>query len=91
MQNVIKKIELDLKGKKITLTLEQMKMLKEALDDMFEKKVICEYPYQPYQPCYPFWYYQPQYWYSSTDYIGSGVGNTVISYSSETETLRLTG
>jgi hypothetical protein len=42
MSNVIKKIELDLGKKTVTLTPEQAKKLKEALDELFGEKVVRE-------------------------------------------------
>ena len=40
MNKAIKKIELDLGGKTISLTPEQAKNLKDALDDLFGKEIV---------------------------------------------------
>ena len=55
MDNIIKKIVLDLCKKQVELTPEQCKKLKDALDEMFGKKVVKEehhhhhdYPYRLY-------------------------------------------
>ena len=67
MNKMIKKIELDLGGKKVELTPTQAKNLKEALDELFGKEVIREVvrdpmPYIPYypQPYYHYWEWYPQ-------------------------------
>lgn len=71
MNKAIKKIELDLGGKVVSLTPEQAKNLKEALDELFGKEVIREYfpakeyipvPYPtPYRPLVPY-FERPYYW-----------------------------
>lgn len=74
MNKAIKKIELDLGGKTVILTPKQAQNLKDALDDLFGKKVIVEreyihdhtyipqpYPVLPHRPYYepvPFWDYR---------------------------------
>jgi len=94
MHKAIKKIELDLGGKIISLTPEQAKNLKDALDELFGKEVIREIirdrdfvpvPYiEPYRPYRLYRYdWQPEYWYTSKD--------TVDGYCSDSGTLRLTG
>lgn len=62
MEKKEKKIEvtglnLKLGDKKITLTVEQAKKLKQALDEIFGKKEVireipCPYPVRPYTPWY---------------------------------------
>lgn len=68
MNKMIRKIELDLGGKIVSLTPTQAKNLKEALDELFGKKVIREIardreyvPYPPLVPPYPCFPYRP-YW-----------------------------
>lgn len=51
--DIIKKIELDLGGKRVFLTPEQAKRLKSALDELFGTKTEKEYipyPIEPYRP-----------------------------------------
>lgn len=99
MNKAIKKIELDLGGKVVSLTPEQAKNLKEALDELFGKEVIREYfpivkekeyvpvPYPaPYRPTpYYYWEWQP---YLFDRVTCESVGNLTTSCSG---TLRLTG
>ena len=70
MNRMIKKIELDLGGKTITLTPEQAKNLKDALDSLFGKQIVkvieervvrdsYPWPVAPIRPYYPVWEYQP--------------------------------
>lgn len=42
MSGRIKKVVLDLGGKEVTLTIEQVRNLKSALDELFGKKIIYE-------------------------------------------------
>ena len=88
MNKMIKKIELDLGGKKVSLTPEQAKNLKAALDELFGKEVIREiheihehhddYPWSlPVPP------YQPIWWSTTTTIPGA-------NWRSNTGTLRLT-
>ena len=102
MNKAIKKIELDLGGKTISLTPQQAKNLKDALDDLFGKEIIKviekEYirdsyplPYplpQPYPiyPRRPYWEWEPHYLTGTTANI-DGAGN----YSFDNDILRLTG
>jgi len=52
----LKRIVLDINGHEFSLTLEDAKALKEALDEIFEKEVEKEYiPYYPY-PYSPYTY-----------------------------------
>ena len=55
MENVIKKIVLDLGKKEITLTPEQAKKLKEALDEMFGKEVVREIHHDHYTYPWGYW------------------------------------
>ena len=94
MDKAIKKIVLDLGGKEITLTPKQAQNLKNALDDLFGKKVIKEvireyipnpYPVVIREPYYP-WRYNPEprfgdVWCS---------GGTNVEYSCDAGTLKLT-
>ena len=95
MNNAIKKVELDLGGKVISLTPKQAKTLKEALDDLFGSKVIHEHeyipspkpypvePYKPWQEPYkPFWEWldkRPTYWFSSDITCTYDTGNELLS------------
>ena len=57
MDKAIKKIVLDLGGKEVTLTPEQAKNLKTALDELFGKQVVKEiHHHDHYQPYY-WWYW----------------------------------
>ena len=88
MNKMIKKIELDLGGKIISLTPEQAKNLKSALDDLFTKEVIREYvPYPVFNPLYPTPYrdwFPPQWYYGDTFTCGE-------AWSCGSDTLRITG
>ena len=103
MNKAIKKIELDLGGKTVSLTPQQAKNLKDALDDLFGKEIIKviekEYirdlypiPYPaPYRPC---WEYQPHYYDRITCDANTSAVNTFSdtgTYSFDNDTLRLTG
>lgn len=69
MSNIIKRIELDLNGTTIKLTLKQAKELKRALDEVFGETVIREYPYKtsPYNPYK--WEFDSPYYFSSSDIL----------------------
>lgn len=58
MDNIIKELKLQLGEKEISLTVEEAKKLKEALDELFVKEII------EVRPFYPYWYWQPltPYW-----------------------------
>ena len=68
MNKAIKKIELDLGGKTVSLTPAQAKNLKEALDDLFGKEIIkvikkeIQREYIPYPEPYPVRPLRPYYW-----------------------------
>jgi len=95
MNKAIKKIELDLGGKTITLTPAQAKNLKEALDDLFGKKIVrvvekeyipAPYPVDrvlPYRTC-PTWEWPKQEPYYETSKV-------TCSYTHDTGILSLTG
>jgi hypothetical protein len=66
MDNIIKEIKLQLGKKEVSLTVEQAKKLKEALEEMFGEKIIREehhhyedwwrfYWPEPYKPMWPIW------------------------------------
>ena len=98
MNKAIKKIELDLGGKVVSLTPVQAKNLKDALDDLFGKEIIKviekEYirdsyplPYPAPYPIYPrrpYWEWEPHYL-TAVDVDAAG------NYSFDSNTLRLTG
>jgi hypothetical protein len=63
MDNVIKEIKLQLGEKEVSLTVEQAKKLKEALDEMFGKEIIKEVHRRDWW-VYP--YYYP--WWTTTSY-----------------------
>lgn len=71
MKNIIKKIELDIDGKRISLTPEQAKKLTKDLNELFGEKEKEYVPYpQPY-PIYPYrkiweWKYEPYIYWTST-------------------------
>jgi hypothetical protein len=66
MANVIKKLVLDLGKKEITLTMEQAKKLKDALDGLFGEKVIREEHYHhDHYPCQWSWAWPTYTTYSS--------------------------
>lgn len=105
MNKAIKKIELDLGGKVVSLTPKQAQNLKDALDDLFGKEIIKviekEYirdlypiPYPvPYQPLQPFWEWRREpYYYGTTGVVGlAGTYTDDKCYCSDSGTLRLTG
>jgi hypothetical protein len=102
MNKSIKKIELDLGGKIVSLTPQQAKNLKDALDELFGQeivKTIREYipypqpmpdPLERYRRPYrePFWEWNRPYG-CQPDLIGLSVTNT--TYQPESSTLKLTG
>jgi len=71
MPNIIKKIELDLDGQSISLTPEQARKLKEALNELFGK-IIRESEPWPVTP----WPIDPYPWYPSSPWIIYTSGNT---------------
>jgi len=84
--NIIKKIELDLDGKIVSLTSEQAKKLKSALDELFGVKIEKEYiPYEPWRP----WYWDRWDKWPKTDYYMTASGVT-CSVDSDSDTLKLT-
>lgn len=99
MNKAIKKIELDLGDKVVSLTPEQAKNLKDALDDLFGKTVVREIIHDTYPITYPLvpdpYPYRPYYWewyqpYQVTcDIAGNLTG--MMQYCANSETLRLTG
>jgi hypothetical protein len=99
---LISKIELDLGGKKVTLTPKQAQNLKKALDELFGKQVVREehhhHDWLPWLWTYPNYSYTwepaPLYPYtvSATDSAGNYNTPAVgISASYDSGTLRLTG
>jgi len=92
MNKAIKKIELDLGGKIVSLTPQQAQNLKDALDDLFGKEIVKviekefitipqPYPvYRDIEPWRPRWYYDKVWCDSNT-----------ASYKYDSDTLRLTG
>ena len=96
MDKAIKKIVLDLGGKEVTLTPEQAKNLKTALDDLFGKEIVKEIHHHDYQPYHWYWdhvpYYQQPQRFIPTDPIwcSSSSGMTMQCLDSGS-TLKLTG
>ena len=86
MNDVIKKIELDLGGKKVVLTLKQAQNLKDALDELFGAGVV----YIPYERRWDYWQWRPNYWMDGTT-VGPFTTTNDIQYCSTTSTLSLTG
>jgi hypothetical protein len=88
---------LKIDSKEIILTTRQAKKLKEALDELFGKKIVREvhrdyWPYRDYYPWYPYWTWQketPQYTY------GTNTGSTIspdtllVSYNSANESMAI--
>lgn len=101
MKNIIKRIELDLDGKRVSLTPQQARNLKVALEELFgAKEVVREehhhhdsYPW--YAPNYPVWPYPaPTYtWPYMADRItisdAKPLTTCVGSYNSDTGTVTL--
>ena len=92
MDNIIKKIVLDLGKKQVELTPEQCKKLKDALDEMFGKSVVKE---EHHHHHHDRWW---PYWYSSTSTITwpndvsweYQISNDIsASYSNNTVTLKV--
>lgn len=107
MNKAIKKIELDLGGKIISLTPKQAQNLKDALDELFGKEIVKiiekekEYiPYpQPYPQPYPVYPRRPIWEWEPYRYGRITCGNDLdtasnligANYCSSSGTLRLTG
>ena len=72
---MLKKIILELKGKQITLTLEQAKELHGELNELFAEKSYV--PYYPYFQPYPSPYISPT-WYTTSN-IGDTTNFTDLS------------
>jgi len=98
MNKAIKKIELDLGGKTVTLTPEQAKNLKNALDDLFGKEVIHKTEYihehtylpKPIEPLRPYWEsIWRRDWQRDTPYYKTS--EITCSYTPDTGVLSLTG
>ena len=92
MNDIIKKIVLNLGKKQVELTPGQAKKLKEALDEMFGEKVVKEIHHHDY------WRWRPYWWDISSDTISPKPDYTIWSsdscnaqFSNETMTLSLTG
>lgn len=96
MNKAIKKIELDLGGKIVSLTPEQAKNLKDALDDLFGEKVvrIIEKEYVPLPFPHPIDRYPRESWRPYWEWSGSPYQFTTTAgttqYCSNTESMRLT-
>ena len=93
-RNMIRKIELDLDGKRVSLTLEQAKKLKDVLNELFGEKIIKvkekeyipypqPYPIEPYRPWRPWRWERELPCYKTT-------GGTLCNYRSGSSTLKLT-
>lgn len=94
MDNIIKKIVLDLGRKQVELTPEQCKKLKAALDEMFGKEVVREVHHHDYWPYRWYWYWDrsPICDFPGTTtivYGDSGNNNVSASYSNNTITLKV--
>ena len=86
MANVIKKIELDLGNEQVTLTMEQTKKLKDALDELFGKNVVKEIHHHDY------WRWWEPDWSTTTiewPYRLTTSGGCVASYDSNSSSLAL--
>ena len=96
--NVIQKLELNVDGKIIELTLRQAQILKKTLGDLFGDKVIREEIHHVYSHTpYPIWYWdsyrEPQYRICGTTCIDGVVSSGTIcepSFSVGTNTLNIT-
>ena len=88
MNKAIKKIELDLDGKVISLTPIQAEHLKDVLDELFGVTVVWkeEVPFPVPTTYPPRWEW---YWPGTPYYTASG--GTTCAYNGANETLRLTG
>ena len=89
MNNIIKEVKLQLGEKEVSLTIEEAKKLKEALDELFGKQLIDVRPY------YPYWYWQPTFtpywvtWQGTGPYRVTTSGASSASYDSSTNTMAL--
>ena len=89
MDNIIKKIVLDLGKKQVELTPEQARKLKDALDEMFGKEVIKEVCHHNY------WRWYPPLWYSCGDYTTTNQSynrvssDSSVSFLDDTMTLKV--
>lgn len=78
MANVIEELKLNLGSKKVSLTVDEAKKLKKALNDLFGKEVVRKVVKDPYWP-YPYWY-----WY--TGYCDYGDKSIGITYADSSQT-----
>lgn len=93
MDNIIKKIVLDLGKNQVELTPEQCRKLKDALDEMFGKEIVKEIHHRDY-PHLRFW----PYWDTSLTYpntvsysrvVWSSDSGCQVSYADSTMTMKV--
>jgi len=88
MDNIIKEIKLQLGQKEVSLTVEEAKKLKEALDELFNKSVVTEVPIPYPYPIWRWWY--PTWGFSTADGVYR-ITNTActVGYDSNTNAMTL--
>lgn len=90
MDNIIKKIVLDLGKKQVELTPEQCRKLKAALDEMFGKKEEKHYHHH-HDIWWPYWYSSTSTitWPQETSWEYQVTNDISASYSNNTMTLKV--
>ena len=92
MDNIIKKIVLDLGKKQVELTPEQCKKLKDALDEMFGKSVVKEEHHHHHDRWFPYWHYSTSTitWPNDVSWEYQITDDVSASYSNNAMTLKVT-
>jgi len=85
MDNIIKKIVLDLGKNQVELTPEQCRKLKDALDEMFGKEIVKEIHHWDNWQWYPTWPYQT----TSSRVVWSSDSGCQVSYADSTMTMKV--
>jgi len=87
MDNIIKELKLQLGEKEVSLTMDEAKKLREALDELFGKEVVKEVYYYDQRP---FWQWWPSTWCDWTTYGPYRITNTACTAQFDSSTNAMT-